>query len=128
VIASGADGAAGTWTIPINFTTGNKDTTLEEVAICQVRASVNIATIGSETGIGFDTSTGTTTRNITGSAVTWVDGDFAVINMAFSNVNTHSARTVGITPNQTITSPFTIAAAGGFGVRLAGQRNMRVIT
>ena len=111
IIANDADGAAGDWVVPINFSTGNMSAVLNEVFICQVRASSNIATIGSETSIGFATNGGLTTRTISGSAVTWVDGDVAIITLAFSETGGHSDATIGITPDQTITSPFSIDGA-----------------
>ena len=107
VIPDDSTTGAGTWTIPINFTTGDMDVTLEEVWVCQVRSSSNIATIGSNTGLGLATHSGTQTPTVSGGAITFVNGDFAIITLVFSESAGHAAGTIGITPSLTITSPFT---------------------
>lgn len=113
VIPDDSTTGAGTWTVPINFSTGDMDVTLEEVWICQVRSSSNIATVGSNTGLGLSTTAGTQSPTVSGSAMTWVNGDVAIITLVFSEAAGHADGTIGITPDQTITSPFTAPAASG---------------
>ncbi len=110
VIADDSTTGAGTWTIPINFSSGDMDVTLEEVWICQVRSNSNIATIGSSTGLGLSTTAGTQSPTVTGSAITFVNGDFAIVTLVFSESAGHAAGNVGITPSLTILSPFTASA------------------
>lgn len=114
VIPAGASWDAGTWTIPINFTNGHMDITLDQVRICRVNSScVNQESLGSESGIGFNTAGGQTTRNITGSSVASPSaGDRVAIVLVFDKASSHSSRSFDITPNQTITCPFTVAATG----------------
>lgn len=125
VIPDDSTTGSGTWTVPINFTTGDMDVTLEEVWICQVRANSNIASIGSSVGLGLATTGGLQSPTVSGSAITFVNGDFAIITLVFSESAGHSAGNVGITPDQTITSPFTAPVGsatpkGPFGLPLQG--------
>ena len=126
VIPDDSTTGAGTWTIPINFTTGDMTAVLQEVWICQVRSNSNVATIGSTTGIGFATNGGATSPTVTGSAITFVNGDFAIVTLVFDETGGHASKTVGITPDGTITSPFTAPVAGGWGGLLSNQRNRLV--
>lgn len=123
IIPDDSTAGSGTWTVPVNFTSGDMDVTLEEVWICQVRANSNIATIGNSTGLGLTSNSGLQTPTVTGSAITFVNGDVAVITLVFSESAGHSAGNVGITPDQTITSPFTAPVAAGFGGLLSNKRN-----
>lgn len=111
ILRDGTTGSAGDWTIPINFSTGQMTAVLDEVWVCHVRSSVSQGTIGSETAIGYQTNGGSTTRTVSGSAVTLQNGDVVVITLVFSETGGHSNQTVGITPDQTITSPFTPPAS-----------------
>ncbi len=126
VIPNDSTAGAGTWTVPVNFTTGDMDVTLEEVWICQVRASSNIATIGSNTGLGLNTFDGLHSPTVSGSAITFVNGDFAIVTLVFTEAAGHAAGIVGITPDQTITSPFTAPAGAGWGGLLSNKRSRLV--
>ena len=48
--------------------------------ICLIE-SPNIATIGASTGLGLVTNAGIQSPTVTGSAVTWVNGDVAIITL-----------------------------------------------
>ena len=113
-IPSDVDWDSGDWTIPINFTNGHMDITLDQVHICRVNSGcTNQESLGSETGIGFNTANGLTTRTISGSAVASPSaGDRVAIVIVFDKSSSHSARSFDITPNQTITAPFNRAATG----------------
>ncbi len=123
IIPDDSTTGSGTWTVPVNFTTGDMQVTLEEVWICQIRASSNIATIGSNTSLGLSTSAGIQSPTVSGSAITFVNGDVAIVTLVFSESGGHSAGTIGVTPDQTITSPFTAPVAAGFGALLSNKRN-----
>lgn len=112
VIPAGYSGDAGDWTVNVNFSTGNADATWESCFICRVSSGcVNQATIGSATGLGIATKSGPQSTVISGAAQTLSAGDKAIIVLGFSNASTMFARTVGITPSATITSPFSAPAA-----------------
>jgi hypothetical protein len=62
VLPSDPQGDADNATIPLRFTVGHMDATLESVFICRVNSSdVNQETIGSSTGLGLSTTSGTVT-------------------------------------------------------------------
>ena len=111
VFGNDVDGDSGTWTVRANFTTGNANATWESCFICRVSSGcVDQETIGSTTGLGIDTSLGAASTTVSGSAVTLADGDKVIITLGFSNSNAHQNRTVGITPDRIIDSPFSVAA------------------
>lgn len=115
-VPAGYTWGAGNWTINVAFTTGNMDVTWESCFICRVNSScVNQATIGSATGLGLATTTNPQSTVISGSAQTPGAGDKVIITLGFSNANTMFSRTVGITPSQTIASPFTAPSAFNAG-------------
>lgn len=102
---------AGSWSIPWNVTNANANATLEEVHVCRLNSSnVSQATIGSTTGIGTAlSSTGVITTNVTGSAQTPSAGDKVYIVFVFDTNG--SPQAIGWTPDQTITTPFTLPAS-----------------
>lgn len=106
-IDAGASWNGGTWQIPLNFSSGNMNITLEEIHICRVNSScVNQETIGSSTGIGYNTFDGLNTFNVTGSAQTPDSGDRVIILCLTTNADSMMAQSVGITPSETINTPF----------------------
>ena len=115
ILPSGATSDADDATIVNNFTTGNMDATWESCFICRVNSGcVNQETIGSASGLGISTNSGQQSTVISCSAVTFAAGDKVIIVMGFSNAGSHSAKTVGITPNQSHTLPFNAPAGAGF--------------
>lgn len=114
ILTAGTTGDAGNWVIRANFTTGQMDVTWESCSICRVSsACVNQETIGSATALGLATTAGVQSTTISGAAVTLAAGDKVIITLGFSNANTMFARTIGITPNQLIDSPFMPPAPAG---------------
>lgn len=115
-IANGTTWGAGTANIRINFTTGDTDVTLTEVYVCRVNSGcTSQETLGSNTGLSVDTSTaGNHTENVTLSAASSPsDGDKVEVVLVFSNASAHGGEeTIGITPDQDHTLPFTAPAAG----------------
>jgi hypothetical protein len=105
--------AAGNWTVPINVTTaGVAGMSWASTFICRVNSGgVNQATIGSLTGqaITFNTA-GVVSMTISGASQTPAAGDKVYIVLGFTNTVT-MGKTFGVTPSQTITSPFTGAVA-----------------
>lgn len=100
----------GDWSIPINHSSGNMNVTLEEVWVCRLNSGcTNQESLGNETGIGFATNGGTTTRTFTCSGASPSAGDVVQIICVYSNSFSMDVG-IGITPDQTIQSPFT---AGG---------------
>ncbi len=119
ILPTDATSDADTAVIPINFTTGSMNAILESVYICRVNSScVNQETIGSESGIGFATNGGSTTRNISCSAVTFAAGDKVIITLGFNETAGHSSQNVGITPDQTMSLPF-LAPASAANITVA---------
>lgn len=107
ILAADTTSDADTATIPINFTTGAMNATLESVHICRVNSScVNQETIGSSSGLGLPTNAGIQSPTVSCSAVTFAAGDKVLIILGFSESGGHSGQTVGITPDQTMTLPF----------------------
>lgn len=112
VIPSGATWGSGTWVVPINFSNGDMNVTLQEVHVCRVNSScTNQESLGSTTGIGYATNGGETTVNVTGSSTTPTAGDRVLIVVAFSSNSSHSDNIVEITRNRTITCPFTVSSS-----------------
>lgn len=112
ILAASTTSDADTATIPINFTTGDMDVTLESVHICRVNSScANQETIGSSSGLGLSTTAGVQSPTVSCSAVTFAAGDKPIIILGFSEAAGHSAGTIGITPDQTMTLPFNPPAA-----------------
>ena len=113
IIPSGSVSEADTAAIPINFTTGSMTAELGTIYLCRVSSGcVNQETIGNLTSIGYATSNGLNTFNVTCSSVTFSAGDKVIITMSFTETGGHSNQTVGITPDQTMSLPFNAAAAG----------------
>ena len=112
IIPSGTNWDAGDWTINVNVTTAAANTTIEQCHVCRVNSSdVNQQTLGSATGLGIAVSaTGVKTITVNqGSAATPSVGDNVIIVLALTNANS-CTRTLGITPDQTITNAYTDAA------------------
>lgn len=116
--------AAGNYTIPINVSTGNNDLRLNAVYICRFNGScVNQETLGSETGLDVKLAGGVETRTIAGSAVASpADTDKIYIIVVVENVNTMFTRTLGVTPDQNITTP--LSGGGGLIQSLAYRGGM----
>ena len=115
ILAASTTSDTDTATIPINFTSGDMDVTLESVHICRVNSSCsNQETIGSSSSLGLATNAGLQSPTVSCSAVTFAAGDKVIIVLGFSEAAGHSAGTVGITPDQTMTLPFNPPAPTGF--------------
>lgn len=116
---------AGTWTVRVNVTTANMNVTIEEVHICRLNSSeVNQAKIGSATGLAINCGTvGVKSINVTGVAQTPVAGDIVLVQIVCTNAQSMSLQSIGVTPSEIISSPFTAAAVGvtgTFAAALAG--------
>jgi hypothetical protein len=105
---SGASWDSGTWTIPIDFTTGDAGTTLRAVYVCDFDGTSTYQTITSETGLSVATTAGLTTRNITQSTG-WTPQSAAnsrpFIVVVLRSADQHGGSSVGITMGRTINSP-----------------------
>ena len=125
-IPSGADGAAGNWTVRINHTTGNSNILGREVHVCRVNVScLNQETLGSLTSQAFDTSTGIWTATVNQASSTTISvNDRVFIVVGYENTGIHGNSSIGVTPNQIINSPWddgvTGAAAGLRTLALTG--------
>lgn len=111
---------SGTWNVTINFTTGDAGTTLEEVHICDNNGGTYSSVAGgtSETAIGYATTSGSTTRNISQGSNHTPQSEansrpFVVI--VLSNTDDHGAASVGITPSATIVAPYTVGGGADSG-------------
>lgn len=109
-IPASTTGSAGTWTTRLNITTANMNLTLTSVHICRVDSScANQETIGSTTGLSISLgTTGVKSVDVTGIAVTLAAGDMVNI-VWLANNGAMSTQGAGITPNQDIDSPFSVA-------------------
>lgn len=121
---------AGTLVMRLNITTAQMNVTWEEVYVCRLNSScVSQETLGSATGLALDVSAGGVfTVNVTLSAAAAHDpGDVIYIPCVFTNAFDMGTRSVAITPDQNIDTPFTPAAGpAGWGPLLAGERNRLV--
>jgi len=100
--------ADGTLTWRLNVTASNMAATLDAVYVCRFDSSdVSQETLGSSTSIGLGLATNQVesgTVTIT-AATTPADTDKIAIIFSITNGNTHSAQSLGITPDQTINTP-----------------------
>ena len=107
---AGATWGAGDWTVRVNVTTAQANVTWSETHICRLNSSdVSQATIGSLTGQTTSmATTGVKTHTVSGSSQTPGAGDkvYIVIVLAAGANN----RSIAVTPDQLITSPFTAAS------------------
>lgn len=111
-VPASTTGSAGTWTVRFNVSTANMNLTCSAVYVCRASSDgTNQETIGSATGLAIDLSTtGVKSQNVTGSAVTLAAGDFASVQLVFTNA-AMSLQAIGITFDQNIDSPFSVPAA-----------------
>lgn len=103
---------AGTLSLPINVTTAQMDVTWEEIYVCRLNSScTSQETLGSVTGLARDVSGGGVfTETVSLSAASAHDaGDVVYIVLVFANAHTMTSRNVAVTPDQTISTPFTSA-------------------
>lgn len=102
----------GTWSIPINFTTGDAGTTLNAVYVCDKNGG-SYSTVCSETGLSVASTSGLTTRSIPqGGAWTpqsSTDSQPFIV-VVLTNTDTHGGSSVAITSNQTISAPLNLAS------------------
>lgn len=125
-IPSGADGAAGNWTVRINHTTGDASVLGREVHVCRSNSVCeNQETLGSLTSQAFDTSTGVWIATVNQASSTTISADDRVfIVVAYENTAAHGNHSIGVTPDQIINSPWddgvTGAAAGLRTLALTG--------
>lgn len=111
--SAGTSWDAGTWTIPIHVSSAGNQVTLQEVKILHISsANTQLAQLGSTEPAADVGTTGTITATITGSSATPGTSDTVVIVGGFIMTNSMVSRAFGITPDQTISSPFTTAAGG----------------
>lgn len=127
---------SGTWTVRLNVTTGNMDLSLEGIWICREDSSCStVATIGSDTSMSTQLDAGTYSWNISGVATDDTDGgsETDTVYIAMEVANSHmNARTLGITPDQTIDSPIESSATAsataqsgtGTGTSAAGLKEI----
>ncbi len=109
------DWNSGDWTIRINVTDGDMDIEINRIRIVHVNSScVEQADLyNSGGGLGIS-CTSAEVKTHTASAVDGVPsptaGDMVVIEMDLQNNNTMFTRTLGVTPDQDIDSPFDVSA------------------
>ena len=100
--------AAGPWTVLLNATAGNKNVDLEAIHICRLDSAGNVvATVGSATAIGTPLAAGVYTTEVAGTAQTHAAGDRVGIYITVRNTVANMTNAIGITFNQTVTTPIT---------------------
>lgn len=102
---------AGTWTVDINISTAANNLFITGVWICRVDDTcTSVATVASDTTFNRDISAaGTQTFSLSGVATDDTDGgaetDSAYVILRVQNDHSMTSRTLGITPNETISAP-----------------------
>lgn len=100
---------AGTLTMRINITTAQASLTWEEVYVCRIDSGcTSQETLGSVTGMGVDVAAGGVfSQNVTLSAASAHNaGDKVYIIVVVANAHEHTTRSLAITPDQNIDTPF----------------------
>lgn len=100
------DWPGGDWTVNINISTAQNDITLSGVWVCRIQddCTPDVA-VGSNT-TSFDASAaGVISVPVTGTLTSGLTTDRVYIVCEFTNGHTMNARTVGITPSETVASP-----------------------
>ena len=101
-----ADWPGGDWTVNINITTAQNNITLSGVWICRIKddCTPDVA-VGSNT-TGFDASAaGVISVPVSGTLTSGLETDRVYIVCEFTNSHSMTARTVGVTPSETVASP-----------------------
>lgn len=123
---------AGDLTTRLNITTAQGDLTLEEIYVCRLSAAcASQETLGSVTGLGLDISAGGVfSQVVTLAAASAHDpGDSVYVAHVFANAHNHTTRSVAITPDQLISTPWSAAAgSSGRGPLLGMRRNRFILT
>lgn len=113
-IPSGYDGAAGTWVVRINQSSGTVASGgYASVYVCRVNSSgTNQETLGSNTSTGADFSaTGVKTINVSqASGSTFSAGDKVMVVVGLTGPTTMVPFIFGITPDQIITAPGSVSS------------------
>jgi hypothetical protein len=107
---------AGNCEVRLNVTSGNMDLTISAIYICRVNSScTSQETLGSETGLSLSTTGGISIdRTIAISAVASPGaGDKLYVVMVVTNSNSMLDRTIGVTPDGEIDTPWTEEAEPG---------------
>ncbi len=102
--------AAGNWTIRFNLTTSDADVTWDSLHICRIDdpGCSNQQTIASESSLGISlATTGVKSHTLAGAASTPSVDDRVMIILGISNSAISGTHTIGITPDQDISSPYT---------------------
>jgi hypothetical protein len=111
VVAATVSWDAGTWTVRFNVSTANMNITWDAVYLCRVNsACANQESLGSATGLGISCgTTGVKSTTVSGSGTTPGAGDEVYVVCSFAN-GAMSLQSFSVTPDQLISSPFSVAA------------------
>lgn len=100
------DWPSGQWTVNLNVSSAQNNTAWDGVWICRVDSACGtVASVGSETTSTDISAGGVFSKPVTGAATTGTTTDAVYVVCRFTNSHSMTARTVGVTPNQTVDSP-----------------------
>lgn len=120
---------AGNYVFPVNITTCDGGTTFVRADLCDYDLSTYATVVGNVTPTHSAGGTGVVTvtfnRGTAYSVQSQTNSRLFMV-CTFQNTDPHGGSNVGITPDQTITTPITPPAATGWG-RLLGQYRNRLV-
>lgn len=100
------DWEAGTWTVNLNVSSAQNNMAWDGVWICRVdNACGTVASVGSETASIDISAGGVFSKTVTGAATTGTTTDAVYVVCQFTNSHSMTARTIGVTPSETVASP-----------------------
>lgn len=103
------DWPAGNWTVNLNISSAQNNMAWTGVWICRVDTTCGtIASVGSETASVDVSAGGIFSKTVTGAATTGATTDAVYVVCQFANSHTMTARTIGVTPSETVASPIEI--------------------
>ena len=100
------DWPSGNWTVNLNVSTAQNNTAWTGVWVCRIDdACGTVASVGSETTSTDISAGGVFSKTVTGAATTGAATDRVYVVCEFTNSHNMTARTVGVTPSETVASP-----------------------
>lgn len=101
------DWPSGNWTVSLNVSTAQNNTAWTGVWVCRIDdACGTVASVGSETTSTDISAGGVFSKTVTaGAATTGAATDRVYVVCEFTNSHSMTARTIGVTPSETVTSP-----------------------
>ena len=108
---------SGTYYAPIYISTANSNYTLQAIELCRVDAScANLATVGSVTGLGIScgaTGAKAGSSAISGAAQSSTNSTDRLVVLYVFDIGGMGQQSLGITPNQIITTPLSAVVTPG---------------